>query len=621
MNREEAFLGGLKAGKITWEDGLIHKHDIFDTMNQQWTLANSNPLGLHALLFVPFIRNQATTEQCETWIPQCESGEIIGCYAQTELGHGTFVRGIETTATLDEMTDEFIIHSPTFSSSKYWPGALGFTATHAIVMARLISKAQDHGVHAFMVQIRSPDSHKPSPGVELGDIGLKMAYNGTDNGYARFDQVRIPRTNLFMKSCHISRQGVYKASKNREKLLYGGMLRGRRIITRNAAFKFAQALTIAIRYSTVREQGQGSVRHANLKLGEAVIMSYKHQNYRLLSNLAKAYATLFASRYCNDAHRIHQQKVEKDDYSDLPYMHMLTSGLKAWATQTAADGAEDVRRCCGGHGYIMISGLPEIFSSLTALTTLEGENYVMWQQVAKYLMNNISHKVLPEGMSYMQRRSSSGLHEKCKAQGNEFRSCEVLLGIYEHRSARLATEVAAMMTDPSNVAKTDVWNTYLMQLFSAARAHIEVIILRSFIGHVDRIIDDATKTVLSRLTSLFALTGITGSVAIDAIGFVEDGHLSSYQLRDIRSQIDDLLSELIPDAIALTDAWNFTDASLCSAIGMKNGNAYETIMQWTRQLPINANAGKTADVFAEGFESCIKPVLRGQAQLRERARL
>jgi hypothetical protein len=30
--------------------------------------------------------------------------QIIGTYAQTELGHGTFVRGLETTATYDAQT-------------------------------------------------------------------------------------------------------------------------------------------------------------------------------------------------------------------------------------------------------------------------------------------------------------------------------------------------------------------------------------------------------------------------------------------------------------------------------------------------------------------------------------
>ena len=49
----------------------------------------------------------------------------MGCYAQTELGHGSNVAGIETTATLDSNSDEFVIHSPTVTSTKYWPGGLG----------------------------------------------------------------------------------------------------------------------------------------------------------------------------------------------------------------------------------------------------------------------------------------------------------------------------------------------------------------------------------------------------------------------------------------------------------------------------------------------------------------
>jgi alkylation response protein AidB-like acyl-CoA dehydrogenase len=87
------------------------------------------------------------------------------------LGHGTHVGGIETTATFDKETDEFVIHSPTITSAKYWPGGIAFSASHTILMARLIIHGKDHGVHAFMVQLRSLKDFKPVPGIELGDIG------------------------------------------------------------------------------------------------------------------------------------------------------------------------------------------------------------------------------------------------------------------------------------------------------------------------------------------------------------------------------------------------------------------------------------------------------------------
>jgi acyl-CoA oxidase len=75
----------------------------------------------------------------------------MGCYAQTELGHGSNVAGLETTATLDMNTDEFIIHSPTVTSTKFWPGGLGLWANHAVVFARLIVEGNDFGVQPFMV--------------------------------------------------------------------------------------------------------------------------------------------------------------------------------------------------------------------------------------------------------------------------------------------------------------------------------------------------------------------------------------------------------------------------------------------------------------------------------------
>jgi len=121
---------------------------------------------------------------------------IIGCYAQTELGHGSNVAGLETTATFDQTTDEFVIHTPTIKAAKFWPGSLGRHATHAVVFARMIVNKKDYGPLPFMVPIRSRVDHKPFPGIKVGDIGAKLGYNTVDNGYLEFNQYRVPRFSL-----------------------------------------------------------------------------------------------------------------------------------------------------------------------------------------------------------------------------------------------------------------------------------------------------------------------------------------------------------------------------------------------------------------------------------------
>ena len=41
----------------------------------------------------------------------------------------------------------------------------------------------------------------------MGDIGPKFGYDSKDNGYLRFKNVRIPRTNLFSRFFEVDREG------------------------------------------------------------------------------------------------------------------------------------------------------------------------------------------------------------------------------------------------------------------------------------------------------------------------------------------------------------------------------------------------------------------------------
>ena len=100
---------------------------------------------------------------------------------QTELGHGSNVRGLQTTATYDKTTQEFILHSPTLRAIKWWPGGLGKTATHCAIYAQLIIDGREYGFHVFFLQLRD-ENHNPLPGIELGEIGPKVGDNHTETG-------------------------------------------------------------------------------------------------------------------------------------------------------------------------------------------------------------------------------------------------------------------------------------------------------------------------------------------------------------------------------------------------------------------------------------------------------
>ncbi len=76
-------------------------------------------LNLHEIAFTPVIESQGSDEQQREWLPKCYSHEILGCYLQTELGHGSNVQQLETTATYDADSDEFVLHSGPISATKW----------------------------------------------------------------------------------------------------------------------------------------------------------------------------------------------------------------------------------------------------------------------------------------------------------------------------------------------------------------------------------------------------------------------------------------------------------------------------------------------------------------------
>lgn len=185
LSRPERYHLGLARGKLLRRMWDKHSWSLDDYKMAEYLVDDVSPFTLHMTMFETTIREQASDSQRDYWLPKALNWEIIGAYSQTELGHGSNVKGIELEAKWDPKSKEFILHSPTLTASKWWNGTLGRTANHAIVVAQLMlpnSKSHvnsgeptfvSYGPHPFIVQIRDMKTHLPLEGIVIGDIGTK----------------------------------------------------------------------------------------------------------------------------------------------------------------------------------------------------------------------------------------------------------------------------------------------------------------------------------------------------------------------------------------------------------------------------------------------------------------
>jgi acyl-CoA oxidase len=85
-----------RLGKEKW----FHKHEPH-VVHWAYTQLGNSPIGLHYTMFLNACQAMMNDEQQKEWIPKVRNMEILGTYAQTEIGHGSDIAGLRTTATFD----------------------------------------------------------------------------------------------------------------------------------------------------------------------------------------------------------------------------------------------------------------------------------------------------------------------------------------------------------------------------------------------------------------------------------------------------------------------------------------------------------------------------------------
>ncbi|MBU2997197.1 acyl-CoA dehydrogenase family protein [Cellulophaga baltica] len=522
--------------------------------------------GVQFGLFGGSIQKLGTKKHHDQYLTETGDAKLLGCFAMTETGHGSNVRGIKTTATYEQETDSLVIHTPGRNDNKEYIGN-ALDSKMASVFAQLIVNGKNEGVHAILVPIRD-EKHKLLQGVKIEDNGYKLGLNGVDNGKIWFNQVRVPRGNLLNKYGSIKDDGTYFSEiENPNKRFFtmlGTLVGGRICVARAGLGGAKKALTIAVKHALKRRQFNDSI-----KIQEDLLMDYPTHQLRLTPAIAKSYV-----------YDVTLQQIMKE-YSDVNKpdkrkIETQVAGLKSIITWFANETIQECREACGGKGYLIENQIADLKGDVDIFTTFEGDNTVLLQLAAKGVLSDFKSEFNSAGFTSVLKLLSTQINDKLTTINPLYINNVDIAHLYdskfhknafEYRTRRL-TYTAAMRI--KNYIKKGVpsYQAFLKvqtHLLALGKAYSCELAYNTFIDFTDKINDDKNKALFVKLANLYALQ----EIRTNATWYLEQGYIGTTKSKAIRQRIERLCTELRPHIGNLVDGFGIPDDLLNAPIAIK----------------------------------------------------
>lgn len=519
--------------------------------------------GVQFGLFGGSIQKLGTKKHHDKYLEAAGTAALLGCFAMTETGHGSNVRGIKTTATYDKKTDTIIIHTPGKNDNKEYIGN-ALDAKMASVFAQLIVNGKNEGVHAILVPVRN-EKHELLSGVTIEDNGYKLGLNGVDNGKIWFDQVSVPRENLLNKYSEITPDGNYQSDiKNPSKRFFTmlGTLVGGRICVARAGLGGAKfALAVAVKHALKRRQFND-----NVKIQEDLLMDYPTHQLRLTPLVASAYVyhvTLdkLMETYCDESQ------------PDKRVIETQVAGLKAIITWYANDTIQECREACGGKGYLLENRIADLKGDVDIFTTFEGDNTVLSLLAAKGVLSDFKSEFNSAGFASVLKILGIQISDKLttidprysnKVDAAHLYNPKFHKHAFDYRTRRLTYTLAMRIRDyikqgmPSYQAFLKV-QTHVLAL---GKAYSVELAFTTFADFAEQLTDGKNKALFEKLGALYALHEIRK----DAEWYLEQGYLGSTKSKAIRQRVERLCTELRPHIGVLVDGFGIPEHLMTAPI-------------------------------------------------------
>ncbi|MEL6355973.1 MAG: acyl-CoA dehydrogenase, partial [Bacteroidota bacterium] len=547
--------GQLDMGKYAAAFETIAYHDLSLTIK----------VGVQFGLWGGAVANLGTKKHHDNYLHDTGTLDLAGCFAMTETGHGSNVRGLETTAVYDPVTDELIVHSPSLAAGKEYIGN-AMHANIAAVFAQLIVGAENRGVHAIVVPIRDKE-HQLLPGITVKDNGYKLGLNGVDNGRIWFDKVRVPRENLLDRFGGINDQGHYHSpieNPSRRFFTMLGTLVGGRVCVPRAGLSAAKsALAIAIKWGLKRRQFAADPLKA-----ETIILDYPNQQRRLFPRLAKAYAIQFGLDY------LLERYVSRTE-SDMREIEAMAAGLKAYATWFTTDCIQECREATGGKGYLSENRFADLKADTDIFTTFEGDNTVLMQLVAKSVLSDFKKELSEEGywsvIKYMGRRLNTVVTEQNpivirQTDRASLDTPSFYQAAFRYRHRRLTSTLAQRFRSyiKSGLSAFDAGLKCQTHMMAAAEAYVERLVLGRSLDRINSLEKSPVRSILEKVIALYAVHTIERHRG----WYLEHDYITGQKSKAVSRLVDILCSEIRPEAGALVEAFGIPDQLLAAPIAL-----------------------------------------------------
>ncbi|TVS25123.1 acyl-CoA oxidase [Corynebacterium sanguinis] len=521
---------------------------------------------------------------------------MLGCFAMTEMGHGSNVQEIETTATYDPETQEFVINTPTPGAKKAYIGNAARDGRWAAVFAQLITpdSEESKGVHCFIVRIREEDG-TDAEGVTTSDHGHKGGLLGVDNGMLVFNNVRIPREHLLNKFADVAEDGTYTSSiesKNRRFFtMLATLVRGRLGVGASAAGATRAGLAIAVKYANIRRQFEAG------EVGEeSRLIDYRVHRRRLLIPLAKSYALAMFQNKLLDRFQEQTDAIMAGDWDPANptreqdragrEMESLAAIFKATAATHANATLQECREACGGAGYMSENLLTTFRADVDIFTTFEGDDTILRQLVGKNLLTAYGWEVSemsPFGMAnfvvsaigdILTRRSGiaasvQSLSDRVTGTGSLF-DADTQLRIVQAREEHVLNSLVRRVQVARKMERkeaAEVINRAQDHLLEAAVAYGDRMLVQAMIEAEEALPENSSaRSVYEQLRHLFVLNTIVEK----ADWYQEHGVLPSGRVKAAKAAVNDLVDSLAPWSEVLVDAFKIPQVVLDRPM-MSNG--------------------------------------------------